>query len=1315
MPLRRHRQRLRSHGRCFTAAEAADWLHRELRAHRSFGPDVSRQQTVQLLRKFLKNHIIEDIRGGWGHERLEDNGALYRFPPTSPVKPLPSPPRENSQNFSGDKGKLFKLPSSAKKKKQGILQSLENLARPKADVMEEKKEDTLQRREISQEDVQETWRNIIQIHLQTILGVPSLEEVLQPAQIIPEFVMYNMSNTSKHGVVILQDKAEDLPHWVLSAMKCLAYWPRNNDMSQATYSGFERDVFRTVADYFLSLPEPLLTFEYYDLFVNILVMCGYIQIPGLGSGKRSVQEEKCDPQPSKTLHLNSFKSTECLLLSLLPKKPDEKEEGEASRFSSEELGAQNQHGKKWQQHKLPRQQGSAGKLMGGSCQNLAGFRCGQEPPGAVRTRCYSLERIGAAASSVCNNRGGGAVSTSRSGELLEEQRVTSGLELGWASSGQTQRHSLRTVPAPSAWGEELWGDGTKGTLSLLGRRSCRSCSAINRPSAEITVQPWGQGKGSPSVASRTGGWAISPSVASRTGGWAISPSVASRTGGWAISSKRRLCRSSTGLAEGSVPPSPCVLAGTNLLQPHLERIAVEALQICCLLLPPPQRRKLQLLLRMMARISGNVDMPRLHDAMGTRSLLIQTFSRCVLRCAEEEELDELLSTHLVSFLMDHQQEIFQVPAQLQAAVRDHLECLKVAQCKQEKEEICAILPTYSYCKQITPQEFEEQKVSTSQAAVAELLENIIKDKNLSVKDKKKKLKQFQQEYPHIYRSRFPSTESEALLLENKPTIKQPMLSLRKAKFHSLRVEHPAGGYKKLFETVEELSSPVTAHVTGRIPTWLRGSLLRCGPGLFEVGSEPFYHLFDGQALLHKFDFKEGHVTYHRRFVRTDAYVRNMTEKRIVITEFGTYAYPDPCKNIFSRFFSYFKGVEVTDNALVNVYPVGEDYYACTETNFITRINPDTLETIKQVDLCKYVSVNGATAHPHIENDGTVYNIGNCFGKNFALAYNIIRIPPLQADKEDPMNKSEVVVQFPCSDRFKPSYVHSFGLTPNYIVFVETPVKINLLKFLSSWSLWGANYMDCFESNETMGVWLHVAEKKKGRLLNLKYRTSAFNLFHHINTYEDNGFLIVDLCTWKGFEFVYNYLYLANLRANWDEVKRQAEKAPQPEARRYVLPLSIDKADTGKNLVTLPYTTATATLRSDETIWLEPEVIFSGPRHAFEFPQINYRKYGGKPYTYTYGLGLNHFVPDRLCKLNVKTKETWVWQEPDAYPSEPIFVSHPDALEEDDGVVLSIVISPGAGPKPAFLLILNAKDMSEVARAEVEVNIPVTFHGLFKRA
>lgn len=46
-------------------------------------------------------------------------------------------------------------------------------------------------------------------------------------------------------------------------------------------------------------------------------------------------------------------------------------------------------------------------------------------------------------------------------------------------------------------------------------------------------------------------------------------------------------------------------------------------------------------------------------------------------------------------------------------------------------------------------------------------------------------------------------------------------------------------------------------------------------------------------------------------------------------------------------------------------------------------------------MCNYININGVTAHPHIESDGTVYNIGNCMGKGATLAYNIVRIPPTQ--------------------------------------------------------------------------------------------------------------------------------------------------------------------------------------------------------------------------------------------------------------------------------------------------------------------------------
>lgn len=65
----------------------------------------------------------------------------------------------------------------------------------------------------------------------------------------------------------------------------------------------------------------------------------------------------------------------------------------------------------------------------------------------------------------------------------------------------------------------------------------------------------------------------------------------------------------------------CVYVYVGLLQPQCERVAIEALQLCTLLLPPASRRKLQLLMRMMSRISQNVDMPRLHPAIGTRTLV----------------------------------------------------------------------------------------------------------------------------------------------------------------------------------------------------------------------------------------------------------------------------------------------------------------------------------------------------------------------------------------------------------------------------------------------------------------------------------------------------------------------------------------------------------------------------------------------------------------------------------------------------------------------------------------------------------------------
>jgi len=41
-------------------------------------------------------------------------------------------------------------------------------------------------------------------------------------------------------------------------------------MKQPAYSGFERDVFKTIVDYFGQMKEPLLTFHFFDVFVSVL-------------------------------------------------------------------------------------------------------------------------------------------------------------------------------------------------------------------------------------------------------------------------------------------------------------------------------------------------------------------------------------------------------------------------------------------------------------------------------------------------------------------------------------------------------------------------------------------------------------------------------------------------------------------------------------------------------------------------------------------------------------------------------------------------------------------------------------------------------------------------------------------------------------------------------------------------------------------------------------------------------------------------------------------------------------------------------------
>lgn len=122
------------------------------------------------------------------------------------------------------------------------------------------------------------------------------------------------------------------------------------------------------------------------------------------------------------------------------------------------------------------------------------------------------------------------------------------------------------------------------------------------------------------------------------------------------------------------------------------------------------------------------------------------------------------------------------------------------------------------------------------------------------------------------------------------------------------------------------------------------------------------------------------------------------------------------------------------------------------------------------------------------------------------------------------------------------------------------------------------------------------------------------------------------------------------------------------------------------------------------------------KFAFEAPMINYAKNNGKDYRFVYGLNLNFDTPHSITKMDIHNPLDVIEQSYDdskelRWPAEPVFVPNPNAESEDDGVLVTMVMSDESND---FLSILDAKDLKELARANMPDGVKgsFTFHGFF---
>jgi beta,beta-carotene 9',10'-dioxygenase len=445
-------------------------------------------------------------------------------------------------------------------------------------------------------------------------------------------------------------------------------------------------------------------------------------------------------------------------------------------------------------------------------------------------------------------------------------------------------------------------------------------------------------------------------------------------------------------------------------------------------------------------------------------------------------------------------------------------------------------------------------------------------------------------------------------------------------------------------------------VKGQIPEWLSGTLIRNGPGTFEVGEQRYRHWFDGLAMLHKFTIHDCQVSYQNKYLETRSYQAAKQEGVISYSEFAT----DPCRSLFARITSVFSP-RITDSAKVSVAKIANHFLALAETPIQVEFDPDTLKTVGVFNYEDRLVGQMTTVHPQFDfENNRVFNI--------VTHYNQMSHYNLYCMENDLLPKKIASVS-----AHQPSYMHSFGMTRNYIILTEFPLVVNPLSLL----LWLKPYIENFKWKPNKGTPFWVINRWTGEVVG-RYECEPFFAFHHINAFEDDDELIIDIDAYPDASIIQSY-YLNRL-------ENEENILPSGNLRRFRISLKTKK---------VTYETV-----SDVCI---------------ELANFDYARYNmSGEYRYVYAVGLHpqnqKGFYNQIVKVDIQTGMNSNWYETGCYPGEPLFVGRPGRIAEDDGVILSVVLDSNKGS--SFLLILNAQSFSEISRAEIPQPVLFGYHGAY---
>ncbi|MEM8710220.1 MAG: carotenoid oxygenase family protein [Planctomycetota bacterium] len=440
-------------------------------------------------------------------------------------------------------------------------------------------------------------------------------------------------------------------------------------------------------------------------------------------------------------------------------------------------------------------------------------------------------------------------------------------------------------------------------------------------------------------------------------------------------------------------------------------------------------------------------------------------------------------------------------------------------------------------------------------------------------------------------------------------------------------------------------------IEGKIPAELNGTLYRTAPGQAENHGVVLRHIFDGDAYVSGWSFREGRAWMAGRFVETPEREVELKAGRMQYSEFGTNPPNDDGSPGPRR--------RDKNQPSVNLIHWDGQLLGLSEGGPPTAIDPQTLRFKSRWDFHGTMPPHSFTAHPKFDPSS---------GEGYAWGISRERGPTLMVYRLEADGKATPLHQVPLRGAFM---VHDMALTKEHLVFLVPPLFFDR----ASMQKRTATPADALTYDPNQPIQLIVLGRAHGGSVR-RFELPGGVLYHHGNAFVEGSILTMDT-------FLSDDNSLNELLGSFSAPKLEGAMSSATTRLRFNL-------EKGELVERRKISENQEFPRFDERrTGQDVRYLFTAEASSREDPLV-----------FTHLRRQDLLTGDSLRKPAKEGRAL----------GEPVFVPRPDGDEELDGWVLQQGFD--GERSVSFIEIRDAGTLDLAARVWSPTNVPLGFHGNF---